>query len=232
MSGLPERLQAAMELVPECGCFLDIGTDHGYLPIELIRSKRAHRAIAADIGMGPLSRAKEHIRAAGLENLVETRLSDGLLAIAPGEADTAGILGMGGGTIRKILMEGNPREKGIETLVLGPQSEVPEVRSFLLKNGYAIREERLVFEDGKYYFLMLVLVTPKERKNPYSEEELLFGRSLLAKRDETLKGYLLWREEVLKKIQENLKRASSAGQREEAVRKELELIKKVLGTMY
>ncbi len=232
MSVLPERLKAAYSLVPECEVFLDIGTDHGFLPIELVRGGIAKRAIAADIGKGPLSRAEEHIRSAGLEDRITTRLSDGLKAFRPGEADTAGILGMGGATIRKILSEGDPKGKGIKTLVLGPQSEVPNLRSFLLSEGFRIREERLVFEDGKYYFLMRVDTKPEEREEPYSEEELLIGRRILSKPDETLRSYLAWREKTLLDIRKNLGRAVSAAEREAEVRSELELIQRIKSDVF
>ena len=49
-----------------------------------------------DINEGPLARAQEHIRAARLEEYIQTRLSDGAEALLPNEADSILIAGMGG----------------------------------------------------------------------------------------------------------------------------------------
>lgn len=174
-------------------------------------------------------RAKSHIKEAGLGALIKTRLSDGFLGLAPGEADTAAILGMGGRTIQKILSEGDPRNRGIKTLVLGPQSEVPETRSFLLREGYGIKEERLVFEGGKYYFLMGVEVSPEGAAAPYSEEELLLGRKLLSERDPVLMEYLDFRQRTLLKIRESLINAACPEEKEREVERELAVIRGVKG---
>ncbi|MFR5703203.1 MAG: tRNA (adenine(22)-N(1))-methyltransferase TrmK [Eubacterium ramulus] len=64
-------------------------------------------AIAMDIGKGPpLQQATAHIKQQGLSSRIRTRLSDGLTALQPGEADTILIAGMGGGLVMKILSQG------------------------------------------------------------------------------------------------------------------------------
>ena len=65
----------------------DIGTDHGYVPIYLVREGLAEHAVAMDVRKGPLERAKAHVAEAGLENRIDVRLSDGLTGLKPGEAD-------------------------------------------------------------------------------------------------------------------------------------------------
>ena len=75
------RLSAIAEMVTEGNRLVDVGCDHGYLPVYLIFEKKIPQAIAADVGKGPLSRAKEHIHQYGLDNYIETRLSDGLKEI-------------------------------------------------------------------------------------------------------------------------------------------------------
>jgi len=78
------RLQALYDLVPAGKKFCDVGTDHGWLPMNLVLDKKVPSAIAMDLREGPLNRAKEHIMEAGLEDLIETRLSDGLEQLHPG----------------------------------------------------------------------------------------------------------------------------------------------------
>ena len=141
------------DLVPGGTVPADVGTDHAYIPIALVEEGKIPRALAMDINQGPLTRAEENIKAHGLEEKIETRLSDGLEKMKKGEADTVLIAGMGGLLMVRILS--SKREVlGGATLVLQPQSDLPSVRGWLAEEGYAITAEDLVLEDGKYYQMM------------------------------------------------------------------------------
>lgn len=172
MIRLSKRLQAAADLVGECSTAADVGTDHGYIPVYLVAQGKARRAIAMDIKEGPLSRAREHIRQYGLEREIETRLSDGCLALKPGEADVIVIAGMGGALMQRILRMGEDAAKAAGKLVLQPQSEIPAFREFVLGQGYQITAEDMVLEDGKYYPMMAVEFTGKTAENARSGENL------------------------------------------------------------
>ena len=119
---ISRRLNRLAELVTEGSRLADVGTDHGYVPLCLCREKKIPSAIAMDINEGPLKRAKSHIADAGLENYIETRLSDGLHELRGGEADTVLIAGMGGALMVRILTEGTRALMGVRELVLQPQS--------------------------------------------------------------------------------------------------------------
>ena len=103
---------------------------------------------------GPLERAQEHIRRLHLGEYIETRLSDGLSALAPGEADSMAAAGMGGPLMQRILEEGREALSGMKELILQPQSEISAFRRWLLQNGYRIAAENMVLEEGKYYVVM------------------------------------------------------------------------------
>ena len=66
------RLKLIAGFVTEGYVVADIGTDHGYIPIWLIKADRIPRAIAMDIGKGPLERAQENIKQYGYEDRIET----------------------------------------------------------------------------------------------------------------------------------------------------------------
>lgn len=153
---LSERLQTVAALVPGLPVLADVGTDHGYVPVLLCGQGKIRRAIAMDINRGPLERAEEHIRRYGLEDYIETRLSDGVAALDPGEADVILIAGMGGGLVLHILEEGAAVCRRAEALVLQPQSEIERVREYLLREGYVTDAEEIVLEDGKFYPMMRV----------------------------------------------------------------------------
>lgn len=111
---LDPRLSLCASFVPAGAKLADIGTDHGYLPIWLAKTGRVIHAVAADLRPGPLERAKENVRKYQVEDIVELRLSDGLQAFLPEEADFIVIAGMGGEVIASILgaapwAEGNRR---------------------------------------------------------------------------------------------------------------------------
>ncbi len=134
----------------------DVGCDHGYISIYLVQSGIASSAIAMDVRKGPLSGAKANIEGYGLEDRITTRLSDGLKELKEGEAQGLVIAGMGGKLMARILEDGNPVKLGIKKAVLQPQSELSEFRQYLRDKDYSILEEKIVFEDGKYYFPMKV----------------------------------------------------------------------------
>lgn len=145
---ISRRLNRLAELVTEGSRLADVGTDHGYVPLCLCREKKIPSAIAMDINEGPLKRAKSHIADAGLENYIETRLSDGLHELRGGEADTVLIAGMGGALMVRILTEGTRALMGVRELVLQPQSEIDEVRRWLCTHGWHIMKEDICWMRG------------------------------------------------------------------------------------
>ena len=121
---LSKRLYAVAGLVTEGASVADIGTDHGYVPIYLVESGIASKVIALDVNQGPLNRARMHIVGHGLGDRIETRLSDGLARICPGEVDTVIASGMGGPLTIRILQEGKEVADQLNALILQPQSEI------------------------------------------------------------------------------------------------------------
>lgn len=206
---LSKRLRAVAELVT-AGCRVaDVGTDHAYIPIVLVKEGRIPGAVAMDINSGPLERARIHVAENHLEGKIRLRLSDGLAALAPGEADSVIIAGMGGGLVIRILTEGAQAVRGVKECILQPQSEIEKVRAFLLREGFLFIQENMVLEDGKYYPMMKVLPpgrNPGSLNAPgtgeggciWNETELRYGKLLLESRNEVLRSFLE-REICLKK---------------------------------
>ena len=52
------RLQEVGEFVPQDAVLLDIGSDHAYLPIHLVKMGRIKSAIAGEVVQGPYDSAK------------------------------------------------------------------------------------------------------------------------------------------------------------------------------
>ncbi len=214
---LSKRLNAACEMVNPHSRVADVGTDHGFVPIYLMENHIADHVVAMDVNEGPLERATEHVREYGFESMIEIRLSDGLEKLSEGEADTLICCGMGGLLMMRILEEGKPKEKGIEHMILQPQSDLFGFRKYLYENKFFIEDEREIFEDGKYYTAMKA-VTNGNAEDSYekafevfNEKEEMdkdraftichrFGPTLILKRDEVLKQYLEHELELCNKI--------------------------------
>ena len=230
---LSKRLQAIAGMVPTGSVPADIGTDHGYIPIFLVQKGTVSHALAMDVRPGPLNRAREHIESCGLSERINVRLSDGLDHLDPGEADTLIIAGMGGALIERILSLGkeNGKLEGIRCIILGAQSELPRVRSWILANGFSFDDEEMVEEDGKYYPIIRAVPDggfvsdsgpvsksgcesagdpePGEDcssvKGQILREVLLeYGPVLLKKRHPVLREYLLREERLCGKIRDQI----------------------------
>lgn len=187
---LPKRLETIIERMPTSGCLADIGCDHAYVAIEAVRRGRAARALACDVRKGPLQQAAEHILCAGLAGKIETRLSDGLEQVAPGEADTVVVAGMGGPLMERILQG---RLEDFAHFVLSPQSEIPHFRRFLLAEGMQIDEETMLIDEGKYYVILNVSKRAAAASSDsmyVTEEDFLYGGRLLRRLDPVLKSFL------------------------------------------
>lgn len=205
---LSERLRAAADMVSPGYRIADVGTDHGYLPIWLLLNEIVPSAIGMDINHSPLSRAKDNSIAAGVSGEMELRLSDGLSALKPGEADVITICGMGGPLICRILAAGQDIAKSAKELILSPQSDIPAVRIFLRTNGYQITDENMVCDGGKYYVIMKAVPCPNTLCD--SSEMTLedrFGPVLLKTRPKAFLESLLLQEKQNEQIISNLENA-------------------------
>ncbi len=211
---LSNRMRAVADLVKPCKCAADVGCDHGYIAIELVRGKVCERVIAMDINKGPLERASENIRLCGLSAQIETRLSNGLEALRAGEADCMVCAGMGGRLAASILTSGASKARQMKQLVLQPQSELFEFRRYLRENDFAIEREDMVFEDGKYYPMMSVVPAAlaecidvdEKRRRIYD----MYGRYLLESSNSVLLQYLLRQREKLALIRRGLEEKGRA----------------------
>lgn len=154
---LSDRMRAVTELVQPCKSIADIGCDHGYVAMELVRSKICRHVIAMDINSGPLDRARQNIAEYDMQEYIETRLSDGVSALQEGEVEGIVCAGMGGRLVISILEQGKERVGAMRQVVLQPQSELAEVRKYLRKKGFLIDREDIIYEDGKYYPMMRAL---------------------------------------------------------------------------
>ena len=205
---LSKRLSAIGEMVTEGNRLVDVGCDHGYLPVYLVMNQRIPGAIAADVGKGPLERAREHICRYHMQNYIETRLCDGLSGISVGEGDTLVIAGMGGPLMEKILSDNPEVRDSFQELILQPQSDIPHFRHFLMSNGYRITEEKMILEDGKFYPMMKA-IRDQKRNESWTPLEEMFGKYLLQEKNPVLQQFLQRELRIRKNILTKLQKAET-----------------------
>lgn len=148
------RLKTVAEAVTKGNRVADVGTDHGYVPIYLVKNNLSPAGIAMDVNKGPLEKAQEHIREEKLGGEIATRLGNGLAPLEPGETDTVIIAGMGGDLICKILKAKPEFLIEGKEFILQPQSEWFKIRRLLKEYRYQIEKEWFLKEDGKYYVII------------------------------------------------------------------------------
>lgn len=155
MHNLGARLKTVLRSVPKNAAVADIGTDHAFLPIELIKSGKATKVIACDVNEKPLQNAKRNIEKYGISN-IELRLSDGLEKVTPDEVNTVTIAGMGGDLIADIISRAEWLKDTDKTLVLQPMSSADSLRKYLYNNGFKIISETAVYDANRVYSVLLV----------------------------------------------------------------------------
>lgn len=179
---LSMRLERVAAHIPAGARLADIGSDHGYLPVALLRRGAISAAVAGEVALTPFHAAQRSVRDNGLERQASVRLASGLTAIQPGDGITAvSICGMGGETIRDILESGKAHLGGHERLVLQPNGGEQPLRQWLADNGYRIVAEEVLRENRFDYE---VIVAERGEGQGYSPEQLYFGPLLMVERSQ------------------------------------------------
>ena len=206
METLSKRLLTAYELAEPAKVIADIGTDHAYLPVHLLKTGKADFAVCCDINSGPLSRAEKTIKDHNLTDRVSLRQGSGLSPLEPGEADTIFVCGMGGSLIISILENDRQKALSADRLILQPQNDIPKVRKYLTENQFLIEAENMVLDGGFFY---TVLSVKQGDSPPLSEAELLLGPCLLKERPSVFLDYINQQKTKLEALSELLREKST-----------------------
>ncbi len=203
---IDNRLMTIADMVSRKGTLLDVGTDHGYLPIYLIKNSKIDKAIASDVSKGSLAKAIEEVKKEKLQNKIETRLGSGLMVIKQEDKlDTIVLAGMGGILISELISQKLEyiKNNDIEFIVQPVQS--PEsVRKFFEEEKFTIIEEKLAKADGRIYHIIKAKYDEAYKMLNYeSETDYEIGKAIIESNDKAQKELRL---ELLDyKLKEQLK---------------------------
>lgn len=152
---------------------VDVGTDHGYLPIVLAERGYRGNIIATDINEAPLDKARRNLEDAGFGQRTELFLCDGLELVDPEKVDTIVIAGMGGDTVTGILDRAEWCQREDIKLILQPVTKPEILRYWLVNNDFIINRELQTEENATLY--QIICASPG--KSPrYSDSELFVGK--------------------------------------------------------
>ena len=154
---ISKRLEMVASFVPHGSILLDVGSDHAYLPIELVERGQIKSAIAGEVVEGPYQSAVKNVESHGLKEKIQVRLANGLAAFE--ETDQVSVItiaGMGGCLIATILEEGLGKLANVERLILQPNNREDDLRIWLQDHGFQIVDESILEEAGKFYEILVV----------------------------------------------------------------------------
>ena len=206
---LDPRLSLAFDLYDPCELAADIGTDHAHLPAALLQRGRCQHMILTDVSESALDNARMEIARRRLSDRVTFRLGDGLAPVAE-KCGMISVTGMGGRTIRDILLSGRSRLQGA-SLLLSAHTDWHLIRAALSEIGYVLDREEPCFAAGRYYLMLVARPCAGEDAGP-SEREIRLGGPLFRSGSPMLLPFLRRRRDVL---QEKLRGLCSASVRDE-----------------
>ena len=218
MINISKRLQTIAELVLDGNSrkIIDVGCDHALLDIYLLQNNQNLKIVASDNKKAPLESARKNIERYSFLNKIELSLRDGIESIDD-DIDTIVIAGMGMDTIVEILEKNKNELKNIERLIISSNNKYAELREKICALGFYIKEERIIFDDGKFYIAIEFI---KGIKN-YSKKELYFGPILLTKKEKIFNNYY---KEILTEKKLILNSLPNSHQKRESLEKEIELL--------
>ena len=149
---LDPRLSLAFDLYDPCELAADIGTDHAHLPAALLQRGRCQHMILTDISESALENARMEVIHLRLADRVSLRLGDGLSPVTE-KCGMISIMGMGGRTIRDILVSGADRLQGA-SLLLSAHTDWHLIRTAVRDIGYLLDREEPCFAAGRYYLVL------------------------------------------------------------------------------
>ena len=190
MIKLTPRQQAIVNFMPRCGAVADIGCDHGKLGAYLLQQGLTQRVIACDISEPSLNKARGLARELKLADM-EFRLGDGMQVLAPNEADCVVIAGMGGSTVRDILLASAVKP---EHIIAQPMNATKALKECLSGIGYYIADETVVKEGKRFYSVILI----QKGKKEHTEREIEYPMPAILRKEPACREYLIKKLELCK----------------------------------
>lgn len=186
---LDNRLKCIADFVDDCNSLWDVGSDHGYLPIYLLKENKIKNAIISDINKGPIENAKENAKKYALSKKMTFIKCDGLNTSLSLNYDAISVCGMGGELICEVLRKDINKARSAKYLILQPMSAQEDVRRFLYENDFTIINEKIT--KDRHLFYNIIKCIPKRDNFKYSDIFFEIGYIPFKEKDPLFKEFLL-----------------------------------------
>ncbi|MGM9941945.1 MAG: tRNA (adenine(22)-N(1))-methyltransferase [Bulleidia sp.] len=190
------RIEKITDMVHKGMVVADIGTDHAFLPILLVRNGISEKVYACDIARGPLQAADQNIRRAGYQDQITTILTDGLKDV-PEDVSCVVIAGMGKTTAVGILERAMERLPVFQQIIVEVNRDTIAMRRWISDHGFTIADEMHVEDRGHDYVTIDFNTAPHE---PYTLQEVVLGPVLMKQKSPAYLRYLQARKAKLEQI--------------------------------
>ena len=181
-----KRLLDIINILDSNKKIIDVGTDHGLVPLYLAKNKISTDITATDISAPSLQKLVDRLDN-DLRKIIKTRVTDGFKGLESEDEQVAIIAGMGANTIIEIIEESLDFAKNLDYMVLASNINTYELRHFLNDHGFYIEKDFLSYENRKYYDILKVYYGKKQN---LSFEEYYYGKTDIENKTSLLKEKL------------------------------------------
>ncbi len=169
---------------------VDVGTDHGYLAVHLVKNNICQSCIACDINDKPLMSAKANIMAHKLSSKITAIKSDGLDNVPMENVTDVIMAGMGGELISSLINKCS-RLYDLNSpinLVLQPMTKSEYLRKWLYENNFIIKHELACISGGFVYSVIQAEFFGMTPDYPCNDKYIYTGK--ISKADPCGKEYI------------------------------------------
>ena len=182
-----KRLMDIINLIDYGKNVIDVGTDHGLVPLYLAKNNISSNILATDISAPSLKKLEDQLDN-DLSKVIKTKVTDGFKGIEREDNQLAIIAGMGGNTIVDIIDASIDFAKNLDYMILESNIATEKLRIFLYNHNFEIMIDFLSFENGKYYDILQVKYgNRKEMKI----SDIYYGFENIENKNQLLKEKLL-----------------------------------------
>ncbi|MCI5839066.1 MAG: class I SAM-dependent methyltransferase [Peptoniphilaceae bacterium] len=204
---LNKRLIKILSLVEMNKKVIDIGTDHGLVPLYLAKNNISKDILATDISKNSLDKLNSS-EFDNYRDIIKTKVTDGFEGLKSEKNQIAIIAGMGANTIINILKSNLNFSHSLDYIIIESNIANEKLRYFLNNNEFLFVKDFLIYDNKKFYDIMKV---KKGIEKKYDLSEIYFGRNNIEKKSLILLKKLKYEKRKNKMIKKNILKNSKKG---------------------
>ena len=150
-----KRLMDIINIIDPGKRVIDVGTDHGLVPLYLAKNKLSSDILGTDISASSLKKLEDELDD-NLRKVIKTKITDGFNGIEKKDNQVDVIAGMGANTIIGIINVNLDFAKNLDYMIIESNIATERLRRFLINNNFEIQRDFLTYENNKYYDILKV----------------------------------------------------------------------------